>query len=1020
MSQQPANCPDWASLRGFFDGTLPAADRGAVKTHIENCPACHAQLNRWTTDPAVLGSAPVHDGETSSEASPNLAAVLGRPEDERTSGSMGDEWIGADAGGHPVTLDLPPGPSQDTVQPYGDPAAASETLDFLAPSDRPQSLGRLGLYEVLGRIGQGGMGIVLKAYEERLNRIVAVKVLMPALAASPIARRRFLREAQAAAAVCHEHVVTIHAVDEAAGLPYLVMQLVAGLSLQQKLNHDGPLPVKDILRIGMQIASGLAAAHAQGLVHRDIKPANILLENGVARVKITDFGLARAVDDASLTASGTIAGTPHYMSPEQARGDPIDRRSDLFSLGSVLYAMCTGEPPFRADSTVAVLRKVSDEPPRPIHVLNPDVPQWLDAIIAKLMAKDPADRFQTAAEVAEVLARSLAEIQQPTQIPTTPQPAPPPARRKPWRTTEIAALLLFVAALAIGLLSWRVVRRRDSASGAAERLAAPAPAKPSPPEVSPAHAPSSPAVNVPPDAAMVALLCNEAAEAVKRNELAHAIDLYTEAIRRDPQNLAARLGRAKTYSREEILDWPRAIADTTETIRLDATNAEAFELRAAAEERSGAHRRAVDDATEAIRLDPKRVWSYLHRGAAYNALSEWNHAIVDLDELTRRAPNSPWAWFGRGCAYAGLGVNDRALSDIDHAIKLAPGFNHMWIQRARIHGKTREYERAIADCAEAIRLSSKDAKSAAFLSRAELQCAFSKIEPAIADFSEAIRLRGDHLKPEDAGLYAGRACVYVAHDEIDRALADFDVAFRLDPRSGWNRYNRAYALVHKGRWDEAIRGLEEARRLAAGDKFLAGACLQFQADCLALAGRIEQAQSVYEECGKLEPSRSAPILATRAWCVDRPRGDYDAALKKLDEAARTGMIIQFLDRGLIYARLGMHDRALADFAEVESRVKNRPEWFAVPDFKSRWLALVLGRGRAYLKKGDLDRALADSEEAVRFAPHSAEARLLRADVAAKRGQDELAAADRREAARLAPDPMFALPAPRTGSNLNRH
>jgi len=132
------------------------------------------------------------------------------------------------------------------------------------------------------------------------------------------------------------------------------------------------------------------------------------------------------------------------------------------------------------------------------------------------------------------------------------------------------------------------------------------------------------------------------------------------------------------------------------------------------------------------------------------------------------------------------------------------------------------------------------------------------------------------------------------------------------------------------------------------------------------------------------------------------------------------MIIQFLDRGLIYARLGMPDRALADFAEVESRVKNRPEWFAVPDFKSRWLALVLGRVRAYLKKGDLDRALADSEEAVRFAPHSAEARLLRADVAAKRGQDELAAADRREAARLAPDPMFALPAPRTGSNLNRH
>src|SRR5205823_3462976 len=151
------------------------------------------------------------------------------------------------------------------------------------------------------------------------------------------------------AAVRNEHVIGIYAVEEANELPYLVMEFVNGLSLQERLDRSGPLELQEVLRIGLQTAAGLAAAHAQGLVHRDVKPANILLENGVARVKLTDFGLARAVDDASLTQSGVLAGTPQYMAPEQAHGEPADHRADLFSLGSVLYAMCTGRPPFRAD-----------------------------------------------------------------------------------------------------------------------------------------------------------------------------------------------------------------------------------------------------------------------------------------------------------------------------------------------------------------------------------------------------------------------------------------------------------------------------------------------------------------------------------------------------------------------------------------------------------------------------------------------------------------------------------------------
>jgi serine/threonine-protein kinase len=292
-----------------------------------------------------------------------------------------------------------------------------ESLDFLAPSDWPDSLGRLGTYEVKGILGHGGMGIVLKAFDPALSRNVAIKVLAPSLASCGAARRRFLREARAAAAVVHEHVVSVFAVVETAGLPFLVMEYVPGRSLQERLDADGPLSLPEILRVGMQAAAGLAAAHAHGLVHRDIKPANILLENGVERVRLTDFGLARAVADASFTQSGVISGTPHYMAPEQARAETTDGRADLFSLGSTLYAMCCGHPPFRAANPVAVVRRVTDDEPRPIRELNPEIPAWLEGIIAKLHAKQPDLRFQSATEVADLLSRCLAHVQQPLVAP---------------------------------------------------------------------------------------------------------------------------------------------------------------------------------------------------------------------------------------------------------------------------------------------------------------------------------------------------------------------------------------------------------------------------------------------------------------------------------------------------------------------------------------------------------------------------------------------------------------------------
>ncbi len=280
--------------------------------------------------------------------------------------------------------------------------------------------------------------------------------MAPHLASVVAARKRFAREARATAAIVHPNVMPILHVDSSGQLPFLVMPYVDCESLQDRLDREGSLPILDVLRITVQVAKGLAAAHAQGLVHRDVKPANILLEPGVERVMLTDFGLARAVDDATLTRSGLIAGTPHYMSPEQARGEGVDARSDLFSLGSVLYAMTTGRPPFRAETTYGILRRVTDEIPRPMRELNPEVPAWFDAIVMKLLTKSAAERFESSDQVSHLLEESLAHLQQPDVFPL-PTIVSDLLPQKPTRSRRTIGLVfgIPIVALIIATVFWR-------------------------------------------------------------------------------------------------------------------------------------------------------------------------------------------------------------------------------------------------------------------------------------------------------------------------------------------------------------------------------------------------------------------------------------------------------------------------------------------------------------------------------------------------------------------------------------
>lgn len=382
-------CPPKEELKQLLDGALSSDQQKAYEPHLEQCAGCQSVLESLAT------------GDS------NLSQVV-RLAEEAVPQATSAYWpalrqIAAGRGSTDASQDVLETLDGKSIKPLR--GRRELALDFLEPAGDPAYLGRLAHFEVMRTIGRGGMGVVLEAFDSHLQRNVALKVLDPEYASDETAQKRFCREARAAASIYHENVVAVHQVvkTQEGKLPFLVMQLIAGETLEQRIAREKKLPLREIVRIAMQAARGLAAAHAQGLVHRDIKPANMLLEPTDGRVKLTDFGLARVADDLKLTRSGFVAGTPLYMAPEQARGEDTDARSDLWGLGAIIYEMATGQTPFRGDSALEVLHKISEVKHPPLREVEPSAPEWLAEVVDDLLAKKPEDRYQTANDLAEVL-----------------------------------------------------------------------------------------------------------------------------------------------------------------------------------------------------------------------------------------------------------------------------------------------------------------------------------------------------------------------------------------------------------------------------------------------------------------------------------------------------------------------------------------------------------------------------------------------------------------------------------------
>jgi len=439
QSMSPVTCPDNETLKSLLLGKLTGSQLSQWEKHLLHCESCASKAETLDgrdalTEAIVSGNFPSGDEEVLSAAIEQAKLLASMLDTVRISDT--------DAGHFSA-------PDSASVQSE----KSRYKLEFLAPAQQPDELGRLGDYRLLRVLGVGGMGIVFKGEDIRLERPVALKVMRPGVAAKRDAKARFLREARATASLSHDHIVQIFQVGEHDGVPFIAMQYLAGESLETRLKRIGKLSDDEVIRIGKGIASGLAAAHEAGMIHRDIKPDNIWMELKTDRAKILDFGLVRDDhSDEGLTQSGAILGTPRYMAPEQVAGEKVDHRADLFSLGSLLYHLAAGKPPFTGPTIPALLYAIAHSPPQPLAESSPQINQALADLIMRLLGKQITDRPDSAAQVADELARIEPEL-------TAPQTAgqqkhKPPHDRWPLvASAGAAALAIMLAVIVITIRS---------------------------------------------------------------------------------------------------------------------------------------------------------------------------------------------------------------------------------------------------------------------------------------------------------------------------------------------------------------------------------------------------------------------------------------------------------------------------------------------------------------------------------------------------------------------------------------
>jgi tetratricopeptide (TPR) repeat protein/tRNA A-37 threonylcarbamoyl transferase component Bud32 len=730
----------------------------------------------------------------------------------------------------------------------------------------------LGKYRLIERLGRGGMAEVYRAYQSSLDRDVALKVMHGYMVEDEEFVGRFGREARAVASLHHPHIVQMYDFDTEAGVYFMVMEYISGETLKARLERfaaEGKrMPLDEVARVFRALCDALDYAHGQGCIHRDIKPANVMFESD--RLMLTDFGLATIAGGTRFTVTGTIMGTPAYMSPEQGKGEPGDVRSDIYALGVVLYEVVTGQVPYDADTPLAIVFKHLNEPlPIPSR-LNPDIPPAVEKVILKALAKDPDDRFQSAGALADALTAAVAGEPLPAQgyelvTPAVRAKGPAetavlePGPAEPTRRKWLPFVLGGVGAVALAAVAVIVIlsvlpdeegewpeESQVPVAGATRAAPGPAEKEPSP---------------LPPDAVA-----------------------NPEALVHYERGVVALM---------EAGDPHKALPELSMALEIDPNFAEAYHMRGVAHQMLGEFDRAEQDFSEAIARKPDLVEAYLDRGRLYlHELRREDEALADFNMAIELAPEHALAYVERARYYLWQGQEDRARADVEHALELQPDIPEALTMMGEFHYMRFECQEALPYLHRSVELMPEDPWPWEMLGHCFRLLGL--YDEALGTYEQGLLANRDGVP-----LYYGRAFVYLELEELDAALADFERVLRIDPNHAGAHYGRGLVHAADGRYEEAITDFTWVIENAHEDEYV----WPYFVDTHPL---VDRAYAHYE------------------------LGEVDAALADLNALMERvpGFHIAYYHRGLLYKELGRYDEARADLEEAW-RLAPDPEWQAM-------------------------------------------------------------------------------------------
>jgi tetratricopeptide (TPR) repeat protein/tRNA A-37 threonylcarbamoyl transferase component Bud32 len=829
----------------------------------------------------------------------------------------------------------------------------------------------LGDFRIQREVGRGGMAVVYEAEQLSLARKVALKVLPFAAVMDPRQLQRFKNEAQAAAHLHHGHIVPVHSVGCERGVHYYAMQYIEGMSVAQMIEELGVVAGRDmpaesssaaveavtrgkstrsatycraVARLGIQAAEALDHAHQQGVVHRDIKPANLLVD-AAGHLWITDFGLASFTTQPGLTMTGDLVGTVRYMSPEQALAKrvPIDHRTDIYSLGVTLYELLTLEVAFSGDDPHRVIQEIAFTEPKPARSLNPAVPNELETILLKAMAKDPAERFATAQELADDLARYLAHEPIRARRPTLAQRAGKWARRHAALVWGVAAVLaLAVAGLVTGAtLLWREQARTEQQRERAEVTR-----------------------GLALDALDQVYFDQAESNLQLRAGLSHDLlerglafyDRFTAENRNDPDVRAqtgwaliraGRIHRGLGREEEAVAAFEAAVAVLGEALRLQPDNTKARYNLGLALVDLGSGDEGVIAFRKAIRLDPDHARAHGYLGWALLESGQIDEAIVAYRDAIRLDPGNADARNDLGLCLGKKGQADEAIAEFRESIRVRPGDYRAYWNLALALREKGLLDEAIRAYRDVVRLKPDDAERHLALGLALWDS--ERCDEAIDAWRQAIR-----LNPEHAKAYFNLGLGLARKDLLDEAIYAFREATRLDPDHAKSYAVLGNTLVNVGRVDDGMVALREAIRLDPG---LAEAHF-YLGGALAKKGVLEKATVALREAIRLQPDHVGAHSILGSILVDT--GRVDEGMVALRKAIRLEPDSAWAhsNLGSALGRLSSLDEAIAEYRKaIRLAPRHAPAHF--------------GLGFALQSTGQFDKAIEALREAARLAPNVA-------------------------------------------------